>query len=147
MQMGTYCLHIQLLLGEGSINKVEMETTLFGIAWCIQMDYGKVILEVDSELVHRQVTQQTGPPWHITHTLSRLLVYTSQLQEFKCSHTYREENFVADTIGKFSHSLVAPQVYFDPSNIPKEARDYYTLDKMDMKNFRRKKLKKNKEPP
>lgn len=38
-------------LGDGSRNKAEVEAAIFGIAWCIQLGYKKVLLEDDLELL------------------------------------------------------------------------------------------------
>lgn len=73
--------------------------------------------------------------------------YMSQLTEFRCRHIYKEANFVADSLAKFSHSLTAPQTYLEFQYIPKEAEAYFHLDKMNMVSFKRKKLKKIREPP
>lgn len=60
---------------------------------------------------------------------------------------YREASFVADTLAKFSHSLTASQVFIKVYTIHKEAKAYYYLDKIEMIKFRRRKLKRFKEPP
>lgn len=53
-------------LGDGSNNKAEVEAAVFGIDWCIQLGYTKVILEVDSELLYKWVNQLSNSPWHMT---------------------------------------------------------------------------------
>lgn len=60
---------------------------------------------------------------------------------------FREANNVADVLAKHSHSITAPQMHFDVNQIPKDAKAYYFLDKVGMVAFRRRKLKKIKEPP
>lgn len=54
---------------------------------------------------------------------------------------------MADILTKNSHTLTAPQIYFDVQQIPNEVNVYYYLDKVEMVSFRRRKLKKIKEPP
>lgn len=106
------------------------------MAWCIHLGYSKVILEVDSELLYKQVTNQAKPPWNITRTLSRMQDYISQLQEFRCKNTYREANHVVDVMAKFSHILTAPYVIFDSQLLPKDAKAYYLLEKVEKMTFR-----------
>lgn len=60
---------------------------------------------------------------------------------------FREANFVADTLAKFSHNLSIPQLFFDIQDMPKDAKAYYYLDKVEMIAFRRRKLKSIKELP
>lgn len=38
-------------LGVGTSNQAEIRAAIFGITWCIQHGYSRVILEVDSELL------------------------------------------------------------------------------------------------
>lgn len=45
-------------LGVGSNNQAEIEAALFGIAWCTQMGFYKVILEVDSEFICKWINHQ-----------------------------------------------------------------------------------------
>lgn len=59
-------------LDEGTNNQVEMGIALFGLAWCIQLGYNIVILEVDSELLYKWIMRLVNPPWQLTQTLARL---------------------------------------------------------------------------
>lgn len=54
---------------------------------------------------------------------------------------------MADVMAKFSHTFTAAQTYFELHQIPQEDRAYFKFDKMNMVSFRRKKLKKIREPP
>lgn len=50
-------------------------------------------------------------------------------------------------MAKFSHSLASPYVLFLAHGLPKDAQAFYLLDKMEIMSFRRRKLKRIKEPP
>lgn len=71
-------------LGHGSNNQAQIEVVFFffGIAWCVQMGFHKVILEVESELLHKWINRQISPPWYIDQALSKLHAYNSQLHGF-----------------------------------------------------------------
>ena len=62
-------------------------------------------------------------------------------------HTFREANWVADSLSKYSHTIPAPKIFFSNHNLPKEARAYYQLEEQEVPSFTRKKTKKIKEPP
>lgn len=53
---------------------------------------------------------------------------------------------MADCLAKISHTFPSPQIYFDVQHMPKDAKALYYLDKVEMTNFRTRKLKKIKEP-
>lgn len=48
---GGFILAYSIPLGDSSNNKAKMGAAYFGITWCLQMGYTKVILEVDSQLL------------------------------------------------------------------------------------------------
>lgn len=133
--------------GMGTNNQAELQAAIFGVHWCLQHWYNKIILEVDSELLMKWLTLRIKPPWQIQEYTSELQNLTSQLEFFKCIHTYREANYTADALSKWSHQFDIPQHYYVVQQLPKEARGYYNMDKLNMANFRRKKLKRIKKPP
>lgn len=79
--------------------------------------------------------------------ITRLHQYVDQLQEFQGIHTLREASDVVDYMAKYSHNLPAPQVFFDVQQIPSVAKTFYSLDKMGIVTFRRRKLRRIKHPP
>ena len=134
-------------LGEGTNNKVEIEAAIFGLTWALDLGYKNIILEMDSQLVVNWINQQATPQWNFIIQLGRLQNLIIQTQNFKCTHVYREANWVIDALSKHIDQTTNPQVYFSHQHLPKEARAYYQLDLMEMPCFRRKKTKKFKEPP
>ncbi|KAK4729618.1 hypothetical protein R3W88_022606 [Solanum pinnatisectum] len=134
-------------LGEGTNNQAEVEAAIFGITRSLEIAYRNIFLEVDSQLLVEWITKSTQPPWNINTQVNKLHMLIRQTQQFKCKHTYREPNCVADELSKHSHRISTPQVYLNSQQIPKEAWAYYQLDKQEVINFRRKKIKKIKEPP
>lgn len=124
-----------------------MEAATFGIAWCLHLGYNKVILEVDSELLTRWINNLAKHPWSINQPFVKLQNYIKQLEGFKCKHTLREAICVADLLSKYSHILTSPQLYFNINQTPKEVKAYYQLDKQGMASFKRRKMKRIKEPP
>ncbi|KAK4733757.1 hypothetical protein R3W88_008018 [Solanum pinnatisectum] len=134
-------------LGEGTNNQAEVEAAIFGITRSLEIGYRNIFLEVDSQLLIEWITKSTQPPWNIKTQVNKLHMLIRQTQQFKCKHTYREANCVADALSKHSHRISTPQVYFNSQQIPKEAWAYYQLFKQEVISFRRKKIKKIKEPP
>ncbi|WMV13663.1 hypothetical protein MTR67_007048 [Solanum verrucosum] len=53
-------------LGEGTNNQAEVEAALFGLTWCAQLNYNKVILEVDSQLLVDWFLNNKTVPWLIS---------------------------------------------------------------------------------
>ncbi|XP_055807012.1 uncharacterized protein LOC129875801 [Solanum dulcamara] len=133
--------------GEGTNNQSKILAAIFGLTWCLQLGYTKVILEVDSELVIRWIKHLAQQPWTVKAQLQQLQDINHQFQVFKSSHTYREANFTADALSKHSHKCTTPQIYLTKQELPKEARAYFELDKLEMANFKRRRLKRIKKPP
>lgn len=139
---GDFIYAFAIPMGEGTNNQDEIDADIFCLSWCLQLGYTKVILEVDSELIIKWINQQAKSPWQICHLLDKLQNIIIQFQVFRCRHTFREANFTPDVLSKFSHKCTSPHLYFSRKELPKEARAYYDLDKMEMINFRRTKMKK-----
>ncbi|KAH0694811.1 hypothetical protein KY285_021908 [Solanum tuberosum] len=133
-------------LGEGTNNQAEIGAAIFGQTWAVQLGYINVILEVDSQLLVYWIMLKAKPPWSVNTQVQQLQVLIRHTHNFKCKHIFRESNFVADSLAKPSHRITSPQIYCNSQQLPKEARAYYQLDMLEMASFRRRKIKKIKEP-
>ncbi|WMV45629.1 hypothetical protein MTR67_039014 [Solanum verrucosum] len=145
--MGELLLAFSIPLGEGTNDQAEVEAALFGLTWCAQLNYNKVILEVDSQLLVDCFLNKKIIPWSISSQMQRLQQLSSNFPQIKCIHTLREANFVADTLSKHSHQLTSQMIYFNTQQLPKTAATYLQQDMAGMASFRRRKLKRIKEPP
>ncbi|KAH0661509.1 hypothetical protein KY284_026440 [Solanum tuberosum] len=134
-------------LGEVTNNQAEIGEAIFGMTWVLQLGYKSVILEVDSQLLVDWITQKAKPPWSINTQLQQLQELIRKTHNFRFKHTFREANFVADSLSKQNHKFTSPQIYCNIQQLPKEARAYYQLDMIEMASFRRRKIKRIKEPP
>ncbi|WMV13671.1 hypothetical protein MTR67_007056 [Solanum verrucosum] len=134
-------------LGIGTNNQAETQAAAYGLDWCIQHGYTKVILEVDSELLTKWLNHKSKPPWKLQQYLTQLHKITTQLEFFKCQHTYREANTTTDFLSKESHRSDITQHFYTPNQLPAAAKGSFLLEKMGMTNLRRKKLKRIKKPP
>lgn len=134
-------------LGLGSNNQAEVQAAVFGIIWCIQHGYSRVMLEVDSELLVKWLKQEINPPWNIKKYIIELIELVNLLEFFQCKHVYREANFPADTLSKYSHMIDSTHQFYNYQQLPHETKGYYKLDKLGMPCYRRKKLKRIKKPP
>ncbi|WMV30206.1 hypothetical protein MTR67_023591 [Solanum verrucosum] len=134
-------------LGEGTNNQAEVEAALFGLNWCAQLNYNKVILEVDSQLLVDCLLNKKIISWSISSQMQRLQRLSSNFPQIKCIHTLREANFVADTLYKYGHQLTSPMIYFNTQQLPKTAAAYLQQGMAGMASFRRRKLKRIKKPP
>jgi len=146
-QTGAMLLAFATPLGEGTNNQAEIGAAIFGMSWVLQMGYKSVVLEVDSQLLVDWITQKATPPWNINTQIQQLQELTRQAHNFRCKHIFREANCVADSLSKQSHKLTSPQIFCNSQQLPKEARAHYQLDMIEMASFRRRKIKRIKEPP
>ncbi|WMV30193.1 hypothetical protein MTR67_023578 [Solanum verrucosum] len=134
-------------LGEGTNDQAEVEAAIFGLIWCVNLKYNNVILEVDSQLLVDWLVSSTTVPWIISHQMQKLQQLVKQFTHFKCFHTLMEANFVADSLSKHNHQITSPQVYFNSQQLPKRAAAYLQQDQAGMASFKKRKLKRMKEPP
>ncbi|KAH0764805.1 hypothetical protein KY285_000676 [Solanum tuberosum] len=128
-------------LGMGTSNQAEIQTALFDMQWCSQHGYSNIILEVDSELLMKWIKHSLTPPWQVQQHLRQLQDIINQMTFFQCNHIYREANFTADALSKWSHTTDIPQQYYTYQQLPREIRGYFNRDKLGMATFRRRKLK------
>ncbi|KAK6777637.1 hypothetical protein RDI58_024355 [Solanum bulbocastanum] len=146
-QKGDIIFAFSVPLGQGTHNQAEVEAAVFGLAWCVQLNHGNVILEVDSQLLVDWFMNKTAIPWTLSAQMQKLRHLVTQLNQVKCIHTFREANSVADALSKHSHKIPNPQMYFNTKQLPKLAAAFFQQDLTGMASFRRKKLKRIKEPP
>ena len=59
-------------LGEETNNKVEIEATIVGLNWALELGYRNIILELDSQLVVHWILKKAAPQWSIITQLERL---------------------------------------------------------------------------
>ncbi|KAK4716302.1 hypothetical protein R3W88_014640 [Solanum pinnatisectum] len=64
-QNGELILAFSVPLGQGTNNQAEIEAANFGLAWCMQLNYRNVILEVDSQLLADWFNSRAAVPWTI----------------------------------------------------------------------------------
>ncbi|PHT55029.1 hypothetical protein CQW23_03515 [Capsicum baccatum] len=133
--------------GIGTNNQAEVKAAIFGVAWCIQHGYTKLILEVDSDLLIKWLTHHIQPPWRLDTDLRELQNLVSQLESFQSRHVHREANYTADALSKYSHHYDITQHYYTHQQLPRAAKGFFILEKLGTMNFRRRKLKRIKKPP
>ena len=92
-------------LGEGTINQVEIEASIFGMTCPLLLGYKQVILELDSQLVVKWILHKTIPQRSITTQLERIQTLITQAQKIRCIHTLREDNWDADSLSKNNHKV------------------------------------------
>lgn len=126
-------MHMLLLLALGLI------TTQHG--------YRKIILEVDSQLLMNWIKQSYTPPWHLRNYINELQRIINALDYFRCDHVYKESNYTADALSKWSHNCDIPQHYYVLHQLPKQAWGYFNMDKCNMVSFKRQKMKRIKKSP
>ncbi|KAK4716362.1 hypothetical protein R3W88_014700 [Solanum pinnatisectum] len=144
---GEIILAFSTPMGEGTNNQAEIGAAIFGMTWLLQLGYKNVHLEVDSQLLVDWIIAKTKPPWSVNTQVQQMKALIGQTSNFRCKHTYREANSVADSLAKQSHKITSPNIYSNSQQLPKEARAHYQLDMLEMANFRRRKIKRIKEPP
>ena len=138
---GKLILAFATSLGEGSNNKAETEAALFGLVKALELGFKNIIMELDSQLVVHWINKKSAHHWNVANEIAKIQFLILQTQNFKCQHTLREANWVADSLSKHSHNTTAPQVYFSSTQLPKEAQAYYQMDLLNLPRSRRKKTK------
>ncbi|XP_055800380.1 uncharacterized protein LOC129869795 [Solanum dulcamara] len=102
----------------GSNNQAEVQATSFGISWCIQHGYIRVILEIDLELVVIWLKKESNLPWRIIQHISELQELVRILDQFQCKHVYREANFPTNTLSKYIHRIDTTHHIYTYKNLP-----------------------------
>ncbi|WMV30239.1 hypothetical protein MTR67_023624 [Solanum verrucosum] len=132
-------------LGFGSNNKIEMQAATHGVNWCLQHGYRKIILEVNSELLSKWLNHNSSPPWQIQQHMQELLAISLSISNANIP----------------SAKLIAQLIIYLNGVIDKISFNIFTLiinylghlkevifrKKMGMQNFRRKRLRRIKQPP
>ncbi|WMV50073.1 hypothetical protein MTR67_043458, partial [Solanum verrucosum] len=69
--------------GEGTNDQAEVQAACYGLNWCIQHGYNNILLEVDSELLTKWLSQMSIPPWRLHSEVegTRALDGVYQLQQ------------------------------------------------------------------
>uniref|UniRef100_M1A305 RNase H type-1 domain-containing protein n=1 Tax=Solanum tuberosum TaxID=4113 RepID=M1A305_SOLTU len=69
-------------LGSGTNSQAETLAAAHGIQWCLQHDFKKIILEINSELLTKWLSHKIKPPWSLQQHISPLINTISQLEFF-----------------------------------------------------------------
>ncbi|XP_015160979.1 uncharacterized protein [Solanum tuberosum] len=134
-------------LGIGSNNLAETLAAQQGIYWCVQHGFKKIILEIDSKLLNNWISYKSKPPWQIQQHIRELIRLARQLEFFECRHIFKEANSTTDFLAKGSHNSDIIRQYYTHHQLPTVAKGSYLLERMGVSNFRRKKIKRIKQPP
>ena len=104
-------------------------------------------MEVDSELLSKWINNTTCIPWRCQQTVQQIQKISNKMVYFQCKHVYREANGTADLLDKWSHKKDIIQHFYTTHQLVGAIRGSYILEKMGMQSFRRRKLKRIKQPP
>ncbi|CAN4107086.1 unnamed protein product [Withania somnifera] len=108
-------------------NYAELSACHFAILWCTSNNYRNIILELDSLLVVEMIQGNKKAPWNLHHQVQKI-------QDLIRS----EANSVADILAKHGSRLREhEEAFFSKfSDLPREARRYFNMDKMELPSFR-----------
>ena len=134
-------------LAFGTNNFAEIQAALYGLNWCQQHGFKRLILEVDSELLVKWINNTQYIPWRSQQDIQQLQDISKNMEYFQCQHIYREANATADLLAKGSHKMDIIQHFYTPQQLRGAIKGNYILDKMGMQLFRRRKIKRIKHPP
>ena len=140
-------MHLLIPFGFGTNNVAEIQDALHGLKWCNQHGFKKIILEVDSELLSKWISNTISIPWRCAHAIQQLQDLSEKMEFFQCKHVYREANGTADLLAKWSHKMDIIQQFYSSQQLRGAIKGSYILEKMGMQLFRRRKLKRIKHPP
>ncbi|XP_015161328.1 uncharacterized protein [Solanum tuberosum] len=107
-QAGEMILSFATPFGGSTNNQAELEAAIFGMTWSLELGHRKVLLEVDSQLLVDWILHKVNPHWSINTHIEKLQALIEQTDEFKCKHTFREANFVADSLSKHRQTITSP---------------------------------------
>lgn len=124
-----------------------MEAARYGLDWCEQHGYKNILLEVDSEILQKWISNTISIPWRYQQTIEHIQDIGRKMDHFECQHVYREVNGTADLLSKWSHKLDILQHFYTPQQLIGSIRGSYILDKLGTQNFRRRKTRRIKHPP
>ena len=131
----------------GTNNIAKLKAALYGLEWCEQHGYKDIVLEIDSELLSKWISNTIQIPWICQQYAQHIHQITKKLHHFQCQHIYREANSTADFLAKWSHNIEIPQHFYNTRQLKGTIRGSYILEKMGIQNFRRRKVKRIKHTP
>ncbi|OIT33355.1 PREDICTED: uncharacterized protein LOC109206109 [Nicotiana attenuata] len=138
-QHGNFIHAMATPLGEGTNNQAE--AAIVGVQWCLENGYTKTHLKVDSALLINWINNNSEPPWSLQMLIQKLKDLSQHLEEFKCTHVYREANFPVDSLSKLSHELEDISYFHSVQELPPHIRGQIRLDQLDTLAFRHKTTK------
>lgn len=94
-------------------NQQEIGAAIVGMSWALELGYMKIILEMESMLTVNWILEKCTPQWSICK-MDRLKALFAQLQKIKCTHVFRETNWVADALFKHNHKKSLVRKYITP---------------------------------
>ena len=117
-------------LGLGTNNIAEIEAARYGLNWCAEHGYRSIVLEVDSEILCKWISNTIAIPWRCQHSIQQIQAISKKLDHFECIHVYREANATADLLSKGSHQMDIIQHFYTTQQLNGPIRGSYILDKM-----------------
>lgn len=97
-----------------------MSALFIGLLFCYQMRIFQIQVEFDSEVLIRWFNNSTPTPWQL-HGLMDKIRGLAKVIEVSISHTYREDNTVAEGLDKHG-SMKCDMQYFFVQELPSELK-------------------------
>lgn len=66
---------------------------------------------MDSEISVNRIKLQTQTSWINSQLINKIYNVIIQFHDFKCCHTYREANFVVDSLSKYNDVISSPRLF------------------------------------
>lgn len=119
-------------------NYAEMYALYLGLLICYQLGVSNLIIESDSKLLVTWCQKNTSPPWEL-HDLWKKITVMGDYVSYSIAHVYREANKTADSLAKLGACGVS-NTYFGHAELPKSTFGKWTLDTIDLPNWRHPKV-------
>ncbi|XP_070046188.1 uncharacterized protein [Nicotiana tomentosiformis] len=129
----TYVQNVQFCTN----NSVEVHAASCGMKLCKDLNFGNIILEMDSLIVVNMIKGKYKVPWELMDKMETLKDMLQQLQA-QVVHCYREGNAVADALSKIGAESQHENamLYGTMKDLPREVRGLFRMDIIQLPTFR-----------
>ncbi|XP_060211737.1 uncharacterized protein LOC132639298 [Lycium barbarum] len=128
-------------LGCMTNNLSEATALQTGLKWCIDNAIRKIEVESDSLMLIKWIQNFASMPWNLQMVVMDIRTSLESFEDFKIQHCFREANKVADTLANTGLECNQNIWYTDFTQLPRQAKGEFNLDKLGLPSFRTKQIK------
>ncbi|XP_070040914.1 uncharacterized protein [Nicotiana tomentosiformis] len=134
---GDFIMAFSISIKFKSNNMAEAMATEFGVKWCNQQGYTNFTLELDSMVIANMLQDRHYTNLKLKQVIDNILGIKEKTG-MHVTHCYREDNQVADCLAKLA-SLTGHELIINSYHqLPRNAKEAFQLDKIQMPSIRTK---------